>query len=59
MERSPRDRPSSDVSPGEEYGQVGICLLANLCSQLRAYLVSSFLGDKEEIVLFVQVPPVQ
>lgn len=54
-----RDRPSSHVSPGKEYGQVGICLLASPYSQLGAYLVSSILGDKEERALFVQVPPVQ
>lgn len=47
-----RSKPPT-VSPGEEYGQVGICLPASSCSQLGAYLASSFMGDKEG--MFVQV----
>lgn len=39
--------------PGGEYSQGGICLRASSCSQLGAYLASSFMGDKEG--MFVQV----
>lgn len=47
------------VSPGEEHGRVGVSLPASPCSQFGAYLVSFFMGDKEGIDLFVQVPLVQ
>ena len=47
------------ISPGEEYGRIGISVPASPCSQLGSYLVSFFMGDKEGIDLFVQVPLVQ